>query len=274
MNKIKELENKSKNLRKRIIDVCYKSKAGHVGGSLSGIDILNVLYNHEMNIDAKNPNMENRDRFILSKGHIAEALYVTLADKGFFDKKELDTFSSYQSRLIGHPNNKVPGIEMNTGSLGHGFSLAVGMAIGGKMGQKDFRVYVMIGDGEQAEGSIWEAAMAASHYQLDNLVAIIDRNGLQISGTTEEVMALDNLRFKYESFGFNVIEIDGNDISSILSGFELARKCKGKPTLLLAHTVKGKGVSFMENNASWHHGVMNEEQYQQAMDDLGGMCHE
>ncbi len=271
---IEQLKQNSIKLRKNIIDVCYRSKAGHVGGSLSGIDLLNALYNHEMNIDPTNPKMVERDYFVLSKGHIAEALFVTLADRGFFEESELAEFSAYGSRLIGHPNNKVPGVEMNTGALGHGFALAVGMAIGAKLDQKANRVYVMMGDGEQAEGSVWEAAMAAAHYKLDNLVAIIDRNGLQISGTTEEVMALSDLRLKYEAFGFNVIEINGNDYADILAGFELARKCKGKPTLLLAHTTKGKGVSFMENNISWHHGVLNEEQYKQAMNELGGSEHE
>ena len=192
MNKT-ELVKNAVTLRKQIVDVCYRSKAGHVGGSLSGIDILNVLYNHEMNIDPKEPKKDDRDRFILSKGHIAEALFVTLSNRGFFDASELETFSCAGSKYIGHPNNKINGVEMNTGALGHGLALGVGMAIAAKMDHKDYRTYVMMGDGEQAEGSIWEAAMAASHYNLDNLVAILDRNGLQISGTTEDVMSLKSM---------------------------------------------------------------------------------
>ena len=257
MNKT-ELVNNAVTLRKQIIDVCYRSKAGHVGGSLSGIDILNVLYNHEMNIDPSEPKKADRDRFILSKGHIAEALFVTLANRGFFDEAELETFSCAGSKYIGHPNNKINGVEMNTGALGHGLALGVGMAIAAKMDHKDYRTYVMMGDGEQAEGSIWEAAMAASHYHLDNLVAILDRNGLQISGTTEDVMSLKD------------IEINGNDYDEILEAFKKARTIKGKPTMILAHTIKGKGVSFMENEVAWHHGVLNEEQYHQAMNELGG----
>lgn len=269
MNKI-ELVNNAVTLRKQIIDVCYRSKAGHVGGSLSGIDILNVLYNHEMNIDPKEPKKADRDRFILSKGHIAEALFVTLANRGFFEEKELETFSCAGSKYIGHPNNKINGVEMNTGALGHGLALGVGMAIAAKMDHKDYRTYVMMGDGEQAEGSIWEAAMAASHYNLDNLVAILDRNGLQISGTTEDVMSLKDIKAKWTGFGFEVIEINGNDYDEILDAFDKAKTIKGKPTLILAHTIKGKGVSFMENEVAWHHGVLNEEQYHQAMNELGG----
>ncbi|WP_416327020.1 transketolase [[Eubacterium] hominis] len=271
MNKT-ELVEHSKKLRRGIVEVCYQSKAGHVGGSLSGIDILNVLYNHVLHIDPTNPKKEDRDRFILSKGHIAEALFVTLADRGFFKEEELKTFSTYQSKYIGHPNNKINGVEMNTGALGHGLSLGVGMAIAAKMDHKEYRTYVMMGDGEQAEGSIWEAAMAAAHYKLDNLVAILDRNGLQISGTTEEVMSLKNIRAKWEGFGFEVIEIDGNDIDEILNAFDQAKQVKDKPVLILAHTVKGKGVSFMENEVAWHHGVLNEEQYHLAMQELGGVC--
>ena len=272
MNK-QELIEKSFHLIRNIIEVCYRSQAGHVGGSLSAIDILNVLYNHEMNIDPLEPKMEYRDRFILSKGHIAEALFVTLADRGYFDERELETFSCYQSKFIGHPNNKIPGIEMNTGALGHGLSLGVGMALGNRMNQSDAYTYVMMGDGEQAEGSIWEAAMAASHYNLDHLIAILDRNGLQISGTTEEVMSLKDIKAKWESFGFNVIELDGNDYDEILHAFQQAKASKGKPVLLLANTVKGKGVSFMENQIAWHHGELNESQFAQAIKELGGVVH-
>lgn len=272
MNK-QELIEKSYKLRRKIVEVCYRSQAGHVGGSLSAIDILNVLYNHEMNINPQEPMMEGRDRFILSKGHVAEALFVTLADRGYFNEEELDTFSCYRSNFIGHPNNKIAGIEMNTGALGHGLSLGVGMAMGARMNQSDAYTYVLMGDGEQAEGSIWEAAMAASHYQLDHLIAILDRNGLQISGTTEEVMSLQDIKAKWESFGFHVIEFDGNDYTQLLTAFQEAKEISGCPVLLLANTVKGKGVSFMEHQIAWHHGELTEGQYHQAIKELGGVTH-
>lgn len=268
MMEIQELEKKSIELRKDIVNICYNSKAGHIGGSLSSIDVLNTLYNYELNIDPKNPNMKNRDRFILSKGHVAEALFVVLADCGFFEKDELKTYSTFNSKFIGHPNNKIPGIEMNTGALGHGLSLGVGCALAAKMNEENYRTYVLMGDGEQAEGSIWEAAMSASHYNLDNLVAIVDRNGLQISGSTEEVMSLKDLKGKWEKFGFYVIEINGNSYVEIIEAFQKARKIKGMPTLILANTVKGKGISYMENEASWHHGVMTKEQYDLAISEL------
>lgn len=270
---IQQLQNKGQQLREMIVDVCYASSAGHVGGALSSIDILNVLYNEEMNIDPLEPKKVDRDRFILSKGHIAEALFVTLADRGFFPKEELSTYSCFQSIYIGHPNNKIKGVEMNTGALGHGLALGVGIAIGAKMENADYRTYVLMGDGEQAEGSVWEAAMAASHYALDNLVAILDRNGLQISGTTEDVMSLKDIKAKWESFGFHVLDINGHDYQEILNAFAKAREIKGKPTLILANTIKGKGVSFMENEIAWHHGVMSEEQYQIAKQELGGVQH-
>lgn len=264
----RELKESANALRKDIVTMCYKSKAGHVGGSLSSIDILNALYNAEMKHRPQEADWPQRDRFVLSKGHVAESLFAVLAQQGYIEKEELDTFSAFGSRLIGHPNNKIDGIEMNTGALGHGVCVAVGMAIAGKMDQSPWRVYCLMGDGEQAEGSVWEAAMAASFYKLDNLVLILDRNGLQISGNTEEVMALRDIRLKYESFGFNVIEIDGHDYEDLMAAFTIARHTKGKPTLILAHTIKGKGVSFMENIASWHHGVLNEEQYEQAIKEL------
>lgn len=265
---IYELQRKGQCLRKDIIEVCYASSAGHVGGALSSIDILNVLYHHEMKFDPSEPEMKNRDRFVLSKGHIAEALFVTLADCGFFPKEELKTYSCFQSKYIGHPNNKINGIEMNTGALGHGMSVGVGMAIAAKMDDLSYRTYVLMGDGEQAEGSVWEAAMAAAHYQLDNLVAIIDRNGLQISGSTEAVMSLDDLHKKWTSFGFEVIEIHGHDYQEIIDALDKAKTILGKPTMILANTIKGKGVSFMEHEVAWHHGVMSEAQYQQAIAEL------
>lgn len=271
--KIEELQKKGQQLREDIIDVCYASSAGHVGGALSSIDILNVLYNHVMHVDETNPKMEHRDRFILSKGHIAEGLFVTLADRNFFPKEDLQTYSCFQSKYIGHPNNKINGVEMNTGALGHGLALGVGIAIGAKMDEADYRTYVLMGDGEQAEGSVWEAAMAASHYKLDNLTAILDRNQLQISGTTEDVMSLKDIKGKWQSFGFHVIEIDGHDYEEIIKAFDEAKTIKEKPTLILANTIKGKGVSFMEHEVAWHHGVMSEEQYHLAKQELGGVQH-
>lgn len=267
---IEILKKRSYDLRKDVVEVCYRSKAGHIGGSLSAIDILNTLYFKEMNIET---DKDGKDRFILSKGHIAEALYVVLANRGYFGKKELDTFSQYHSIYIGHPNNKITGIEMNTGALGHGLSIGVGCAIAAKKKGTSQRVYVLMGDGELAEGSVWEASMSASHYQLDNLCAIVDRNGLQISGTTEEVMALENLVSKWESFGFHTIEVDGHHYESIIKAFKEAKETKGKPTMIIANTTKGKGVSFMENCSSWHHGVMNKEQYRQAIQELEESSH-
>lgn len=263
-----EFEQTGTFLRKEIVTMCYESKAGHVGGSLSSIDLLNILYNEVMRHDPKHPNDPLRDRFILSKGHIAEALFALLSQQGYIEQEELSTFSRFGSRLIGHPNNKIDGIEMNTGALGHGVCVAVGMAIASKMNRDPNRIYCLMGDGEQAEGSVWEAAMAAAHYKLDNLVLILDRNRLQISGNTEDVMALKDIRQKYESFGFNAIEIDGHDLDSIQAAFTLAKANKGRPTIIIAHTIKGKGVSFMENVASWHHGVLTEELYKQAMQEL------
>ncbi|VTR06068.1 transketolase [Clostridioides difficile] len=269
MNKqIKRLEEKSNQIRKEILDVVYNAKAGHIGGAMSSTDILTTLYYHIMNISPENAKDSNRDRFILSKGHIAEALYCILADKGFFSRDKLKTYSQFNSTLIGHPNKKNEGIEVNTGSLGHGLSLAVGMAIAGKRDKKSYRVFTLMGDGELAEGSIWEGAMAASHYKLDNLVAIIDRNKLQISGTTEEVMTLENLQEKWQSFGWKVVQVDGNNITELVEVFDKIPLKKNKPTMIIANTIKGKGISFMENNVKWHHGVLTEEQYIKAVEDL------
>lgn len=255
-------------LRKDIVTMCYESGAGHVGGSLSSADVLTVLYNEVMKHDPARPEWEERDRFVLSKGHIAEALFAVLAQQGYLEKEELHTFSQFGSRLIGHPNNKIPGIEMNTGALGHGVCVAAGMALAGKLNDDPSYVYCLMGDGEQAEGSVWEAAMAAAHYELDHLILMLDRNGLQISGNTEDVMSLKDIRLKYEAFGFNVIEVDGHDYDALKAAFTLARSSQGKPSLLLLHTVKGKGVSFMENVPAWHHGVLNEAQYRQALEEL------
>lgn len=265
-----DLELKARQIRKGVLDMVYSSKAGHVGGSMSSIDILTTLYYKVLNIDPKNFSDPNRDRFILSKGHIAESLYYILGDKGFFDKEKLKTYSQYGSTLIGHPNNKNNGVEVNTGSLGHGLSVAVGMALAGKRDHKNYRVFTLMGDGEQAEGSVWEGAMAAANYKLDNLVGIIDRNGLQISGTTEDVMDLKDLSSKWTSFGWEVVEVDGNNIEELLKVFYKIPAKEGKPTMVIAKTIKGKGISYMENNAKWHHGVPTEEEYNQAVKELEG----
>ncbi len=268
----KALKNKAYQIRQDVLHIIVSGKTGHTGGDLSETDILTVLYYNVLRYDVKNPEWECRDRFILSKGHSVEAYLAILADIGFVDPDELKTYSKYQSRLIGHPNNKLPGVEMNSGALGHGLSTGVGMAIAGKMDKRDYRVFVLMGDGEQAEGSIWEAAMAASHYGLDNLVAIVDRNHLQISGGTEDVMCLEPFKAKWEAFGFDVTEIDGHDYEQIEKA--LNHKTPGKPSLVLANTVKGKGVSFMENDAKWHHGVPNSEQYESALKELKAVCHD
>lgn len=265
-----KLTKKAYELRKDVIEMLYRSKAGHVGGDLSVMDILTVLYFQVMNVSPENFKDENRDRFILSKGHCADALYIVLGEKGFFNKQEvIETFSAYQSKFIGHPNTEVNGIEINSGSLGHGLALGVGMSLAAKMDQKDYRTYVVLGDGEMAEGSNYEAMMAASQYRLDNLCATVDLNGLQISGTTKEVMSTDSLADKFASFGWHVIEVkDGNDCEQLVKAYEEAANQKGKPSVVLAHTTKGKGVSYMENQKSWHHGVMTKEQYEQAVTEL------
>lgn len=268
MSKVTELRRKAQDIRQAVVELIYHAKAGHIGGSLSSTDILTVLYYEIMNVDPQNPHAPNRDRFILSKGHSVEAFWCVLADKGFFPKDELKTFSQFGTRLIGHPNNQVPGVEMNTGSLGHGLSLSVGMSLAGKMDNASYRVFTLMGDGEQAEGSVWEAAMAGAHYQLDNLVAIIDRNHLQISGTTEDVMSLEPLADKWRAFGWEVVEVDGNNIRELYQVLSQVPLVKNKPTLIMANTIKGKGVSFIENQASWHHRVPTPEEYELALQEL------
>lgn len=265
---INNLKKKAIQIRKDLLHMIYNSGEGHTGGALSSVDILVTLYYRIMKIDPKNPKWDGRDRFVLSKGHSVEGYYAILADLGFFPKEELLSYRKFGSRLIGHPNNKVPGVELNTGALGHGLSVAVGMALAGKMDGKDYRVYTLMGDGELAEGSVWEAAMAASNYKLDNLIGIIDRNRLQISGNTEEVMKLESLREKWTAFGWEVIEVDGHDIEKLVEVFEKIPIQKGKPHVVIAHTVKGKGVSFMENDRKWHHGVPNRQQFERAMYEL------
>lgn len=262
------LKRKSAQIRKRILAMVYSANTGHTGGSLSETDILVTLFYDIMRFDVANPKWDERDRFILSKGHSVEAYYAILSDLGFFPAEELETFSKFGSRLIGHPNNKIPGVEINSGALGHGLSAAVGMALSAKLTNQDYRTFVLMGDGELAEGSVWEAAMAASKYRLDNLIAIIDRNGLQITGETETVMPLEPLADKWRAFGFNVLEVNGHDFDQLRSALQTD---SDKPTLILAHTVKGKGVSFMENQASWHHGVPNDEQMATAINDLNGV---
>lgn len=258
-----ELTKKSYQLRRTLLEMLYRSKAGHIGGDLSSIDILTVLYHKIMNVSPSNFKDKNRDRFILSKAHCADGLYIVLADCGFFDTDELiNSFSAFKSKYIGHTNTEVPGVESNGGSLGHGLALGAGMALAAKMDKRDYRTYVLLGDGEMAEGSNYEAMMLAAHYGLDNLCATVDLNGLQISGPTSEVMNSESLSEKFAAFGWNVIEVaDGNDCEQLIKAYEAARCHKGRPTAVLAHTVKGKGVSFMENNAKWHHGILTEEQY-------------
>jgi transketolase len=266
--KIKEMEYKSILYRQAIIEMIFNSKSGHTGGSLSCVDILNVLYNHTMNITPENFSKIDRDHYVHSKGHSVEALYVVLADAGFFDKELIFEFEKFNSIMIGHPTKYVNGIEQNTGALGHGLSLSVGMAMAAKMDEKDNRVFTIMGDGELSEGSIWEAAASASHYRLDNLIAIIDRNRLQISGPTREVMNMEPLADKFSSFGFAVREVNGNNIAELVDIFEKLPFESGKPNLVLANTTKGKGISYMENNVSWHHKVPSDSEYKQAMDEF------
>ena len=240
-----------------------RAKTGHTGGAMSALDILSTLYYHVLRVRPDAPDWPERDRFLLSKGHSVEGYYALLADRGFFPKEELQTFSQAGSRLIGHPNNAVPGVEVCTGALGHGLPVGVGMALAAKRLKQPWRTFVLMGDGEQAEGSVWEAAMAASNYKLDNLYAIIDRNGLQISGSTEDVMALESLREKWAAFGWAVDEADGHDIPALIDYFDGAR-AQGKPHCLIAHTVKAKGLPFAENRKEWHHKVPTAEQLEEA----------
>lgn len=257
-------------LREDVIDMIVEGRAGHIGGDMSVMEILTELYFEQMNISPENMDAPDRDKFVMSKGHSVEAYYAVLAKKGFFDIKEvISKFSKFDTKFIGHPNNKLPGIEMNSGSLGHGLPVSVGMALSAKMNQQDFRVYTVMGDGELAEGSVWEGAMAASHYELDNLCAVVDRNRLQISGNTEDVMAHDDLHERFASFGWNVIDVaDGNSITQLKAAFDTAKTIKGKPSVLIANTVKGKGSEIMENKANWHHKIPTPEEAEQIKKDL------
>ncbi len=266
---MEDLQKRALNIRKNVIEMIYAASSGHPGGALSCIDILTTLYFSEMNVDINNPKDENRDRLILSKGHASAALYATLAEKGFIAKEDLLGFRNINSTLQGHPDmKKIPGVDMSTGSLGQGLSIANGMALAGKMDKKDYRVYCIMGDGEIEEGQIWEAAMSASHYKLDNLCAIVDNNNLQIDGKITEVMNPTPIDEKFKSFGFNVININGNEIDEILNAFEKARTAKGRPTAIIAQTIKGKGVSFMENQAGWHGKAPSKEEYETAIQEL------
>jgi len=266
-----ELQEKANSIRQEIVKMVAEASSGHPGGSLSAADILAYLYFHEMNIDPQNPNEPNRDRFVLSKGHASPVLYAALAEKGFFPKEELASFRKLNSRLQGHPSKKsLPGVDMSTGSLGQGLSAASGMALAAKLDKKDYRVYALLGDGEIQEGMIWEAAMSTSHFQLDNLTAFLDYNGLQIDGSTSEVMDPNPLDAKFRAFNWHVIMIDGHDFQQINQAIEEAKQTKGKPTIIIAKTIKGKGVSFMENQVGWHGTAPNAEQLAQALQELNG----
>ena len=259
----------SYDLRKNVIDMIVEGKGGHIGGDMSVMDILVELYFEQMNISPENMDDPDRDRFVMSKGHSVEALYAVLAAKGFFPIEQvIKEFSKFGSKFIGHPNNTLPGIEMNSGSLGHGLPVCVGMALAGKMDKRDYRVYTVMGDGELAEGSVWEGVMAARQYKLDNLCAVVDRNRLQISGCTEDVMAHDSQEERWGSFGWHVISVNGNDYKELKAAFDEAKTVKGAPTVIIANTTKGYGSSVMENKAGWHHKVPNAEEYAQIMKDL------
>ena len=269
ITKVEGLANIANDIRIGIIEQVYNANSGHPGGSLSCADILAVLYFNQMNIDSENPNAKGRDRFVLSKGHCAPALYATLARKGYFDKELLKGFRKVESNLQGHPDmKKVPGVDMSTGSLGQGLSAAVGMAIGSKMEHEGYRVYCLLGDGELEEGQVWEAAMSANKNKLDTLCAIVDYNTLQIDGNVEEVAGLIDIKEKFESFGFNVIEVNGHDIEALIHAFNSAKHQKDMPSVIIAHTIKGKGVSFMEGKAEWHGKAPNQEQYEEAINEL------
>ena len=264
----KELAIKSNIYRQKILKYIVGANAGHTGGSLSCIDILNVLYNDVLNVNPENFGSAERDRYIQSKGHCVEALFVVLADKGFFPEEDLNTLCKYKSHYIGHPTRKVNGVEQNTGALGHGLSLSVGTALAAKLDKKDYKVFTLLGDGELPEGSNWEAALTASHYKLDNLCAVIDKNSLQITGSTADVCNTDPIDDKFESFGWEVRHVNGHNISELRQAFNETPFAAGKPSLIIAHTIKGNGVSFMQNQVKWHHGVPDKVQYADAINEL------
>jgi len=265
---VEKLKEKAKKLRREIIEVIYEAQAGHPGGSLSEIDILSVLFLHHMKINPQNIKDPDRDRFILSKGHATPGLYTVMAEAGFFPKDELHTFRKINSRLSGHASKATPGIEINTGSLGQGLSIGNGMALAGRLDNKDYRVFVLMGDGELQEGQVWEAAKSAAHYKLDKVIAIVDRNGLQQNGPTEELMKMESLAEKWKAFGWDVLEIDGHEISEIIDSLNKVNDSNGKPNVIIAKTVKGKGVSFMENNYKWHGKAPDKETYEKALAEL------
>ena len=266
--RLADLERKSAIYRKQLLTYIKRAGAGHTGGSLSCVDILNVLYNRVMNVDPDSFTDGNRDRYIQSKGHSVEALYVVLANRGFFPESDLETLCAAGSHYVGHPTRKVNGVEQNTGALGHGLSFAVGLALGGKMDDAAFRVYTLLGDGELAEGSNWEAAMSASHYALDNLVAVVDRNTLQITGRTRDVCDTEPLGEKFAAFGWSVRTAVGHDLAALVDAFDAVPFSTGQPSVIIADTVKGKGVSFMEDVKNWHHGVPDDDQFEQAIAEL------
>lgn len=269
ITKVEALEKISNDIRKNIVKSVYNAQSGHPGGSLSCADILTVLYFNQMNINPKEPKSEERDRFVLSKGHCSPALYSTLAQRGYFDEKDLEKFRKIDSNLQGHPDmNKVPGVDMTSGSLGQGLSVANGMALSSKIENMGYRVYCLLGDGEIEEGQVWEAAMTSSKYHLDNLCVIVDNNNLQIDGNIKNVKGLNKIEEKFESFGFNVITVDGNNIEQLIDAFDRAKMTKKMPTAIIAKTIKGKGVSFMENNVEWHGKAPNQEQYEKAIKEL------
>ncbi len=269
MASIAELEHLRWRLRRDCVDIIMAGGGGHIGGDMSVIDALMVLYKNHLNISPSTVGDPNRDRFVLSKGHAMEAYYAVLCEEGYLDLDDVKArFSKFGSPYIGHPNNKLPGIEMNSGSLGHGLPVAVGMALAAKMDGRDYRSYVFMGDGELAEGSVWEGAMSGGNYALDNLCALVDRNRLQISGTTEEVMKQDSQEERWAAFGWNVLSVPGNDLAALDAAFTLAAETKGKPTVIIANTTKGYGSSLMENKASWHHHLPNDDEYQQIVADF------
>ena len=262
-----QLARKSWQYRRRLLEIIKRAGSGHTGGSLSCLDILNALYNRVLNVSPETFTHPHRDRYVQSKGHSVEALYVVLADKGFFAESELDTLCQYQSHFVGHPTRKVPGVEQNTGALGHGLPISVGMALAGKMDDAPYRVFTLLGDGELAEGSNWEAALAAAHYSLDNLTAIVDCNRLQITGLTRDVMDHEPLAEKFTAFGWAVRSLDGHDFAALTEALSAPLE-RGKPSAVIADTTKGKGVSFMENVAKWHHGAPNDAEYKQALAEI------
>lgn len=263
-----KLRIKSIHYRKRLLKYIKKANAGHTGGSLSCVDILNVLYNRILNVSPETFNDPGRDRYIQSKGHSVEALYVVLADRGFFPESALETLCQYRSHYVGHPTRKVNGVEQNTGALGHGLAFSVGVALAGKKDKADYKVYTLLGDGELAEGSNWESLLTAAHYRLDNLTAIIDRNNLQITGRTKDICDIEPLEEKFAAFGWSVKEVDGHDIAAITDVLRAIPFEIGKPNMIIANTIKGKGISFIENDHTWHHRVPDDEQYKQAQQEL------